>query len=513
VTALVFSPDSRLLVSGSEDGAVRLWNPTIRTLRGTLLTPASVVDIVFSPDGQLLAASSLDMVVRIWSVKNRALLHTLSGAESGVIKYLAFAPDGKSPAFGSSGRPLSLWDVTTGALLSSFEHDARSVSSLAMSPDGKLLACAMRDRSIDVRKVGEGSLLHTFVGHMSAATKLAFSLDSHLLYSRGGSTTKVWDLNTGALRCTMGSPDMAALHPVLSPDGQLMATTQTDGIVYFWDAQDGQQVGLFSGHSDAVREVIFSHDGQLLASASSDGTVRIWEVRRNARDDTSTQFKVDRLHLTLDGTILAVTKSHLTVPKPFTDFWHVATQALQRTLDGSYVSSLSSGGAMLIATATTGGRVALSNESTSAIFDISRYPGYIASFVALSPNGQYLTVLFNGGLALLFDAATRTLRHEFRADGWSTAFSPDSRILASCWADDVAIRDAKTAVEIRKLEGHSEDTRAVSFSPSGHTLASTDVYTIRLWNCKTWRTVRILSIRDKLYSLAFSADSSRLITD
>ncbi len=47
VTALVFLPDSRLLVSGSEKGAIRLWNPTIRTLRGTLFTPASIIDIVF----------------------------------------------------------------------------------------------------------------------------------------------------------------------------------------------------------------------------------------------------------------------------------------------------------------------------------------------------------------------------------------------------------------------------------------------------------------------------------
>ncbi len=512
VTALVFSPDSRLLVSGSEEGAVRLWNPTIRTLRGTLLTPASVVDIVFSPDGQLLAASSLDMVVRIWSVKNRALLHALSGAESGVIKYLAFAPDGKSLVFGSSGRPVSLWDVTTGALLSSFEHDARSVSSLAMSPDGQLLACAKKDRSIDVRKVGEGSLLHTFAGHLAAAMELAFSLNSHLLYSRGGSTTKVWDLKTGALRCTMGCPDMAALQPVLSPDGLLMATIETGGNVYIWDAQDGHQVGLLSGHSNAVSNVVFSHNGQLLASASSDGTVRIWEVRRNARGNSRPQFKGVKMHFTLDGTILAVSKMGLHHKERLTDIWNVATQALQRTIDGSYACTPLSSGATLIATAASEGRVTLSNESTVALFDASMHaPSCMAHFVALSPNGQHLAVLFNGSHAFLFDTTTRTLRHEFRAHG--VAFSPDSRTLAVCYGGAVKIRDVKTAAVTRILEGHSEDPVAVSFSSAGQSLASTDGYSIRLWNCKTWRTVRILSFRDEVSSLAFSADSSQLITN
>ncbi len=84
VTVLVFSPDSRLLVSGSKDGVVRLWNPIIRTLRGTLQTPSSVSHAVFSSDGQLLAAASRDDTVWVWSVKYRYLLHELRGEHGGV---------------------------------------------------------------------------------------------------------------------------------------------------------------------------------------------------------------------------------------------------------------------------------------------------------------------------------------------------------------------------------------------------------------------------------------------
>ncbi len=51
------------------------------------------------------------------------------------------------------------------------------------------------------------------------------------------------------------------------------------------------------------------------------------------------------------------------------------------------------------------------------------------------------------------------------------------------------------------------------FSLAGQSLASTDGYMIWLWNCKSWRTVRILSVRDELSSLAFSAYSSHLISD
>jgi WD40 repeat protein len=51
VNALAFSP-------GDLDGAVRLWNPKIRLLRGTLAGSSPVLHVAFSPDGQLLAAAS-----------------------------------------------------------------------------------------------------------------------------------------------------------------------------------------------------------------------------------------------------------------------------------------------------------------------------------------------------------------------------------------------------------------------------------------------------------------------
>ncbi|KAI0310215.1 WD40-repeat-containing domain protein, partial [Amylostereum chailletii] len=147
--SVAFSPDGLLVVVGSENCNVRLWDPKMR--ESWMMHPrwkghmGAVTSVAFSPDGRRIVSGSRDQTIRLWKTNFGKIMpmqdhwHRPGQRDFRLIVSIAFSPDGRYIASGSvrgGNNTMDLWSTQTGDAIGAPQKVFRGVRSLAFSPDG-----------------------------------------------------------------------------------------------------------------------------------------------------------------------------------------------------------------------------------------------------------------------------------------------------------------------------------------------------------------------------------------
>ncbi|NJK65980.1 MAG: serine/threonine protein kinase [Microcoleus sp. CSU_2_2] len=300
VNSLAISPDGKILVSGSWDKTIKVWELETGELIGTLTGHSDRVNsVAISWDGRMLVSGSSDETIKFWNLHIGDLLCTFPG-HSMEVNSVAISPNGQIIAScGGSENTIKIWNLRTGQLLRTLRGHSDNVNAVVFSPDGQLLASGSSDATSKVWDVESGRLLRTLSGLNVGVNSVAIGPDGQILASVSNDyTIKLRNLHTGSLLRILNSnsgrgkgvPSLGmneALHILqnyvsrgdsvaISQDGLTLASGCDDNTVKIWNLQTGELLSTLKGHLGTVYSVAIAPLGNILVSGSADETIKIW---------------------------------------------------------------------------------------------------------------------------------------------------------------------------------------------------------------------------------------------
>ena len=233
VNSLSFSPDDRLIITGADDGRVRLWSRSNREIKAVEGHSDQGTSVSFSPDGQV-ASASRDGTVQLWNHQGQALPTINSPWFEGSVYSVTFSPDGQVLAAAAANGTVSLWDPQGQESQVSIDHPL--VNDVSFSPDGQVIASASDDQTVRLWNL-QGQPLQVLEGHKGLVNSVSFA-----------------------------------------PDGQTLASIDSRGVLIFWDfdlkslTAKGcswvQDYLTFSHHATDDAKALCSNERHLLSSST-----------------------------------------------------------------------------------------------------------------------------------------------------------------------------------------------------------------------------------------------------
>jgi len=179
ITYVEFSADGRWFLTAAKDDLVRVRNASDGKAIATLQVPARTLlsAAMFSPDARWILSVNTDEPPRLWDWQRApgASAFELSGHTGSVIA-ASFNPDSTRLVTADDGNTARVWDVAAGRNVYTLEHE-EFLTDAAFSADGRWIVTTSVDRTAALWEASSGKRIIAFGAAANARTAVAMSPD------------------------------------------------------------------------------------------------------------------------------------------------------------------------------------------------------------------------------------------------------------------------------------------------------------------------------------------------
>lgn len=563
VSAIEFPNNNQQLITGGDDGMVRLWQlmPTLPRvaaqlddgIRRVLLLPGQTQAVVLTANGACRVIDTLTgQPVR--EFPNAGLPFT------GV----ALEPNQSWIALTSANGLVRLFNFADASPRGQLGLPETAVESVAAHPDSRRLVTASVGGSVAVWNLPELHVVMT--GHTAPVRGLAAAASGQWSVSVSDDlTARVWN-STGGATLALG-PHQQPVHTVaIRDDDAAIATGDAAGVVSIWNPGSGAMDGIVKAHAGGVTAVTWTADRTTLVTAGADAIVRGWTLPLPTRipadgepavvpawearsPDSAAVVQLATLAqdqglllLTAVGSQLHVMRSDGTAgpsyPSPGGTLRSIDVAAsrtmvlaagdagqlhifnangeVQRTLGpfpGLTSARFDRDAARIVLSAGTNEVriVGVSDGQTQERLSTS----FAAAFADwMSPEQNSVVAAGAGNEAALIRQALVRVWNDFAPGAAAVLCSPDQQTVLVAQNDGVirqlGLADGST---VRTFSGHTAAVQELAVSPDGQSLATGgDDGSLRLWNLGDASPRHELRHPQGVRSVAISGDNQRVAT-
>lgn len=510
----LFSPDGKLIYSGSRDGKIFIINSFSGQVEALLEGHEDEVSTIsITNDGSKLASGSRDHTIRIWDLSTREQLHVITPGR-GFVLSVSFSPDGSKLASSTAYPELTvhLWDVESGREIQKNPGCDGYDWEVQFNPDGKTIVIKCGKPLFWEFESGKVlSPIKSWVGNS------VFTSDGKEMISEGDERvivirdTSTWEEK----KVISGLPNFVKQISI-TPEGTFLAAVLGDNSIQVWNLNRGLVLDSISGSSfgDWIKFSEFRSDNKVIYTADYSGEIKYWGVdQQNVMKQFSAYCGMSNM--------LAVSPSTNEIVTAYNDkiaIWSATDAKLIRLMNGAkcYTSEIDFSPDGKLLAAGDENKIHLWDTKTGEeSLTIRGYLGTVWS-VDFSPDNLTLASGSLDGSVKLWDVDTgyliRTVGSKL-SDVRDVSFSPGGELLAAA-TNGVIVWDTQGFNEVYKLGGFYDRVTCLSFSPDGKLLAAGSIDgTVRIWSLENGEELIVLRGQEsKVIDINFSPDGTILAT-